>query len=345
MRRTVMRTLAEARPDDLDPVPGGGVRVPGRRRGARWTAVVAVAVVVAAVVAVPRLWMDARETTATPAGTLDVAAEAARRQAPVPEGNYWRVTTLISSEESTGRYRVTVSSRTERFLPRDPAAFQLLALTGLHTRPLTAKDAAAWRAVGSPRLCGDDTDCENDTSPQGRHRYTAMPSLWPLDDSGLTLPLSRLAELPVEPGALRERLLALWPAYQERMKDWPPAPKGASLPTREGWLWSLSLDLLETPISGGTRAALYQMLEGLPGVRGLGRVTDAGGRPGAALAMGGTRLIVSEENGQVLARQETEASGRVVNAVLFQGATWVDTLPSLPKGCPKVPDRDTDCVG
>ncbi|MBB5081017.1 hypothetical protein [Nonomuraea endophytica] len=344
MRRKVMRTLAEARPDGLDPVPGG-VRAPGRRRGSGWVAMVAVAVVVAAVVTVPRLWMDGRETTATAAGTLDVAAEAARRQVPLPEGNYWSVTTLISAEESAGRYRVTVTSKTERFLPRDPAGFQLLAMTGLHTRPLTAKDAAAWRAAGSPRLCGDDTDCENDVSPVGRHRYTAMPSLWPLDDSGLTLPLSRLVELPVEPAALRERLLALWPAYQERMKDWPPAPKGAALPTRDTWLWSLSLDLLATPVSGGTRAALYQMLEDLPGVRGLGRVTDAGGRPGAAIAMGGEQLVVSEETGQVLARQDAAASGRVVNAVLFQGAKWVGKLPRLPKGCPKVPVRDTDCVG
>ncbi|SDK12267.1 CU044_5270 family protein [Nonomuraea jiangxiensis] len=374
-RRNVLDVLAAARPADLGgPAEPAIAELPHReKRRGRWVGAVAASLataVVIGVMALPRLIggdVSTGHLLGDPAANpLDTVAERAAAQ-PDASGRYWHVEGRVLGEEIIGSaehpYQIKTGVQTSRWVPRDPAEVLVLAQRGMPSVPASAVDEDAWRRAGAPELCGNDTDCENDTAPFGRTRYMFMSSDWPFRDEGLTLPVNELLALPQEPGALRERLLSFWPAYSRSMANWPSPPAEASLPRKASWLLDLSLDLLQyAPISARTRAALYRMVADLPGTRAVGRVRDAEGRWG--LAVGWTdvladgqaerRLIVNESDGALLSIQHVIVKpwtydppgitgltglrpGTVYQELVHHGSGWMDTLPRLPTSCPGPP--------
>ncbi|MFD1540835.1 CU044_5270 family protein [Nonomuraea guangzhouensis] len=385
-RKNALDLLAAARPADLD-LPGSPqtmeeLPTPVRRGRARWVGAVAASLATASVIgalALPRLLDPGVSTghmaTHSAGNALDTAARnaAAQRQTP---GRFWHTEGLILGEEVIGapdnRYRIKTRVQTGRWVPRDPATRTVFTERGLPTVPASGQEEQAWRRAGKPKLCGNDTDCKNDTAPLGRTRFMFMPGTWPYGDQGLTLPAAELLDLPQEPDALRERLLAFWPAYSESMKDWPSPPPGSSLPTKDSWLRGISLDLLQhAPISAGTRGALYRMVANLPGTRALGQIADAEGRLGIGIgwtqAVGDgqseQQLIVEESSGRLLALQSVVVkpwsrdpagsegaaglpAGTVYDALVYQRAAWTNTPARLPEGCSGAVQTDRmECVG
>jgi hypothetical protein len=72
-------------------------------------------------------------------------------------------------------------------------------------------------------------------------------------------------------------------------------------------LWSTVLGLLvETPASPALREALYDVAASIPGVAVNGDYTDALGRTGTALRLGGQTLVINPANGQLLAWIDAE---------------------------------------
>ncbi|GGQ24473.1 CU044_5270 family protein [Streptosporangium pseudovulgare] len=354
---------------------------PIRRRHSGWLGAVAASLATVSVIAlltVPRLMGQGAVTGQvvgpSSANVLDAAADraAGQRQAP---GRYWHTSGMILGEEIIGspdnRYRIRTRAQTSSWVPLG-SEYTVLTESGLPTVRASAADEQAWRRAGAPKLCGNDSDCGNDTAPLGRTRFMFMPGTWPIRDQGLTLPASELLDLPQDPDVLEKRLLSFWPAYEKTMAAWPSPSSGTSLPTKEAWLLDLSLKLLQhSPISAGTRAALYRMVASLPGTRALGQVRDAEGRLGIGVgwrrAMGDgwseTQLIVDESSGSLLALQQVvveQASqdppgadgiaglprGSIYHALVYQKATWTDTPPTLPADCP-APKRNgrNECLG
>ncbi|WP_214412114.1 CU044_5270 family protein [Sphaerisporangium fuscum] len=372
-RKNVLEVLAAARPADLDPPGMSSIRefphqVRRRRRG--WIGAVAASVATVSVIGlatVPRLVggdvSTGRLLGGPAAHALDAAADRAAAQ-PARSGRYWHTRGYILDEEIIGppggRYRVKTRVEASRWAPRDPATALVLAESGLPTTPASAADTRAWRRAGSPKLCGDDTDCGNDTAPLGRTRYMFMQSNWPYREEGLPLPVNELLALPQDPVALKERLLSFWPAYHASMADWPSPFPGYSLrPRKDDWLRDLSLDLLQYgPISPGTRAALYRLVAGSPGTRFLGQVRDVTGRQGVAVGwttneadgQSERQLVVDESDGSLLAVQNVVVkplskdpqgqpglaglpAGTVYHALVYERSGWTESPPKLPARC------------
>ncbi|MGP4104058.1 CU044_5270 family protein [Nonomuraea sp. KM90] len=383
-RRNVLDILAAARPADLDGLGKPAIiELPHRdKRRGRWIGVIATALATAmviGVVALPRLIEGdvlTGHTLSSPAAQLlDAVAERAAAQ-PDASGRYWHAEGYLLGEEiidtAAPPYRIKTRVQRSRWIPRDPAAPLILAQRGMPSLPASTADRDAWRRAGAPKLCGNDTDCDNDVSPLSRTRYSFLPSNWPFSAEGLTLPINELRALPQEPGALKERLLSFWPAYSTSMASWPSPPAGTSLPTRDSWLLDLSLDLLQHgPISARTRAALYRMVADLPGTRALGQVRDREDRSGVAvgwtnmLADGQTerRLIVDETDGDLLSIQDVIVkswtydppgitgltglpAGTVYQEFVSQRSGWTNTPPQLPEQCRGLPAvAGKSCVG
>jgi hypothetical protein len=60
-------------------------------------------------------------------------------------------------------------------------------------------------------------------------------------------------------------------------------------------------------LTSGQRAALFQLLASRPGARSLGELTDAMGRRGVGVELGGLRVIIDPETSDIL--QTSEVSG------------------------------------
>ncbi|MEV6930682.1 CU044_5270 family protein [Dactylosporangium sp. NPDC051485] len=121
-----------------------------------------------------------------------------------------------------------------------------------------------------------------------------------------------LAALPATPEGLRAHLLRWWP-------EDAPEPKDV-------YLFNAGADLvMRLPVPAPVRAAAYRMLAQMPGIDSLGRVTDALGRGGVAVAYGGgrQRLVVDPATGRALA-QESWADGRRLGYTAVLKAEWAD---------------------
>jgi hypothetical protein len=141
---------------------------------------------------------------------------------------------------------------------------------------LSSEDRQAWIAAGRPKL-GDAPDSETVLSPAK-----------PLD-------------LPAEPDALYERLQAEAQGH------------GSSLNTE---MFVLVGDALrETAATPAQKAALYMVAARIPGVHLLGRVKDAQGREGTAVAIDDNAnhesqtLVFDPKTGTLLDEEELVLAG------------------------------------
>lgn len=132
---------------------------------------------------------------------------------------------------------------------------------GSSVRPLTAADAAAYAADGSPGPAPLPREGERTLYPDlaGDPAYTGV-----------------LTDLPDEPAGTGSAMLA-WLAEAGQIAPADP----------QGWLFRTGTKLLDTftDVAGGAdRAKIYRMLAGLTGVRTLEAAADPLGRPARGLA-------------------------------------------------------------
>ncbi|MGW2222811.1 hypothetical protein ACWCSD_48120, partial [Nonomuraea sp. NPDC001684] len=224
-------------------------------------------------------------------GSESVGLPADRLAAQRPgTGAWWRreMTQVLRTKTAT----YTVEQRVRDVLWANRDLGYRTRRGSVSAKPLTPADAQAWKAAGSPDLC--------DGCLSGKTYFTP-----------LKLTRKPVTELPAEPQALKAEMLA---ASDEE------AP--------EAWLWGASkwllLDVESTP---ATRAALYRVLAGLPGVRVENDVTDVDGRTGVALTYGQAsnrqQIIIDRDSGQLLAVQEAGGS----SAYVVERLGWTDDPP------------------
>ncbi|MFI7635140.1 CU044_5270 family protein [Nonomuraea sp. NPDC049400] len=264
-----------------------------RRHRPVWPKVMLAAVAVSAViaggfVAVPLLGGADVQTAAVPEADAVLAAAADRLAAQPPgTGAWWRREMVQVARMKTATY--TVEERVRDVLWASRQRGYRTQRGTVSAKPLTPADAQAWKDAGSPDLC--------DGCLSGKTYFTP-----------LKMTIKPVTELPTEPEALKTEML--------RAND---------KETPEAWLWGASkwllLDVESTP---ATRAALYRVLAGLPGVRVENDVTDIDGRIGVALTYGEAptrqQIIIDRDSGQLLAIQEGDGS----SAYVIKRLGWTD---------------------
>ncbi|MFV2172594.1 CU044_5270 family protein [Actinomadura sp. LOL_016] len=261
-----------------------------RRRGITIPLVSVVAAGAAAAAAVALLPDDGGgEVRAEPGNVLLVAAENA---AKTPTGKYWHTETVLGDVYAVGKsaknhYRVDSRQRIVSWAAADGTG----RVTNVDEadRPLTSEDMRKWRAAGSPEM----VEVPNHEGGGPENLLLAMtdtgagPAM-PADGEYFGLSAKEVEELPTEAGALRNVLLGLegdWHAYTSDGTGEEPirALEGAA---RTRALSEVAGTLLSTaPAPPKVRAAAFEMLAGLPGVRAGGEATDRMGRAGAVVSL------------------------------------------------------------
>ncbi|MFS7879192.1 CU044_5270 family protein [Streptomyces asiaticus] len=326
-RPDVMKTLADARPPELDPARLAGSErarrdlitilasrpdAPESRQSARpftwrWALPVAATAAAAGVLVAtlpeggsgPR---DARGSRATAGPTTDgprhtaesgrlaLLNVAARVDRTADEGTYWQTTTRsswIGVASAAESTFAVVSAETSRWSFGVRPGTRSLWVSGID-------------ATTEPRT-------ERDTA---RWRAAGSPK-------DLTLPASGSGGklgLRLEPGARKrptvdrinsgDKIAALGArnvSYAEVRKlpgdsaqlkkvlaDLYEEDRGSEISGRTEWMWRQAAGLIGLPVRTEVRAAAYRVIADLPGIRSLGEVTDPLGRKGVGFALPAT---------------------------------------------------------
>ncbi|WP_433351843.1 CU044_5270 family protein [Microtetraspora malaysiensis] len=288
----------------------GGAR---RQRRRVWPKVVLAAAAVSVVliggfVAAPMLGGSTVETAAAAAPGAVLAAAADRLAAQPPgTGAWWRREMTHVEWTRTPAYTVERRRGDVLWLSQEHGARTQQAK--ISAKPRTPADEQAWRNAGSPDLCDR---CEM------RGGYFTP----------LKLTVSPTVELPAEPQALKAMLLSAYAPQND--KDTPGWIWGSGQDTPEAWIWGSSpWLLLNTETTPATRAALYRVLAGLPGVRVEDNVIDVDGRIGIALTYGKApsreQIIIDRDSGELLAIQkELSGTGETFAAYVVKRLGWTD---------------------
>ncbi|MBG0826452.1 hypothetical protein HS041_01470 [Planomonospora sp. ID67723] len=356
---------------------------PRRRRSPAWAGIVTVAAsaatvtVIGAAVAVPRLGDGARNGTGggvtvaatdpgpgpsarssagvSAGGVLDAVADRLARREERGRAN-WRVEMdrFARSSFDGGAFLVEDRGREVHWAgPDGPIATEASAIGA---EPLTAADRAAWEKAGSPRICGTDSNCENDQIPYGRTRYIPVSS-GDYQLSSVRLSPRELRRLPQDPAELKAEIMSRWAAALKGIEN-SDAPAGGDVPSDGDIVWWVGTRLLtEVPATPPVRAAALRMLSALPDVRVADDVRDVGGRAGLALTRdtGGPyaeRIVIDRATGDPLALEEVLTApvpdlkglpaGGVAFSRLVRRIGWTDDAPALPEGC--TPRAKKECL-
>ncbi len=279
----------------------------------------------------------------TPRDILLAAATSAE-QATI--GRYWLVQTIgvygpFRVGTAPDQYNLVRRELSEKWLAHDPHDRSWFGSRMLGFRPRDAADQQAWRNAGSP----DHWDVPADTT-SGTVHWTIAPGkaqLAPVDAAPYLPGLGGLSgaqvqQLPTDPAALRGWLLA-------RIASTPNPPvddQGRNL----ALFSTLSQLLLDVPAPPKVRAAAFEVLAAIPGIRSLGQVADAEGRPGLGIELSGQyrdgivdrhELIIDPGTHLILAqiysaRQSGQQASRPVKEanVVVVKAEWTDQTPVAP---------------
>lgn len=268
-------------------------------------------------------------------GRLELLSVAKKAETPAAEGTYWQTTTRGEDVNVVGEagqlFTVRTTSTDEWSVGVRPGT-QSLMVTGLHglTAPRTEADEARWRAAGSPGTVQAQVTGAAGDGTLGYTMGTRQPMVMRTDANDKIYALGPrnityqdLLELPSTSGKLRQQLERLY-------KEDNGADTSAG---RTAYVLRVAADLITMPVKPGVRAAAYRVMAELPGVRGLGRVTDPLGREGIGFAFPGTartplgsvqqRLVVDPATGAMLSEQSVlvEPSARAREAGLDAGTT------------------------
>lgn len=234
---------------------------------------------------------NAGGTTDGRAVLLTAAMRVARAAASAPQ-RYWVTTGTIGTFVQLGpaddRYMVLEEVGVQNWAARSTKAGspQLAQLLG--AAPVSAADRAAWRRDGSPAewtYTGQSDQLEDPHGYGGGFGFPLTTAGGPLSSLGAgygsrqfhvgakALTFAQLRALPADPAKL-EKLIKAGGIE-------PGTPASA-------YLLLTVPDIMEMPVTPAVRAALYQMLAGLPGMQSLGKVTDPTGRQGEGIGYTGT---------------------------------------------------------
>ncbi|MCO6007613.1 CU044_5270 family protein [Actinoallomurus purpureus] len=187
----------------------------------------------------------------------------------------------------------------------------------------TKKDEAAWRAAGSAPLNvnGFTTASKPRTTTYHDGSHSVNPDIGRHEIEWKTIP-----KLPTTKSGLEGYLQRLW---QEDTKGRADFGK---------YVFVSASDLLRTPTTPGTRAALYRILADSPSVRVTGRITDREGRSGVAISAHvtdgvDTRLVVDPVTAQLL-DYEVPGTGTRKNSpdeyIAYENQGWVNKIGAVP---------------
>lgn len=356
------RVLSEVLAHPAEPTRPAADRSGVRRSTVRWSflgtglvgAAAAAALIVPAVVSAPQPGVQppigtsgAPATAAAPAARDILLAAATRAEAaPVRSGRYWHVRKeLVSGPIEVGTapntYHVMRREVQESWRARDAAGGNWDGLRDLGARPRTAADETAWKAAGSPttwNLGPSDTAGKDDlvlsTRPGKGHLFKGnRPGPGerpPLDHS-----LDTVRRLPTDAADLRDTMLRGIRADA----DFPAGSESEHIRL----FGELTRLLLDAPAPPKVRAAAFRVLADIPGVRSLGDVRDAGGRPGLGVQMSMRKkglswaheIVVDAGSLQLLAEKSVSRSGAKAvpvkeQSILVYAAEWSDAEPQVP---------------
>ncbi|MGK5554649.1 CU044_5270 family protein [Actinomadura kijaniata] len=354
MSRDVLRVLTEARPVELDPEARvdeatrtaelaramAGTRDAHRGRARRvrpvWVLGLAGATAAAALVATAVVPDD----PAAPRGPAPVALDArtvllaaADRTAATPEGTgaYWHSRTLHRNHfpvtEGGRRYTIEVTQAVDSWTPARPKAKQWSRTQNLGFRPASAADRAEWQKAGSPTRVKVFMPISPRLKRLKPAAFDAAPGKAQVQSSplvdgdkvywiGRNVTMKQVRSLPTTPATLRKELLRWYKGHDTESNT--PMP-------RDRWLFEVGgLLVTDLPVTAKTRAAAFRMLAELPGVRSIGKVRDAQGRTGVAVAAtertpNGVlqrRLVIDPARGAALASETIVLEPAGVNAEL-----------------------------
>lgn len=298
---------------------------------------------------------------------------AATKAEQAPTGKYW-YTDRVSGQSYIVRSKsgtpYAISAAASEMFGWDgvkPGMGTMYYDRDLPARPLTERDAAVWRADGSPssfRTWSGDHHATY-TTKAGKWRSSG-PNVG-LDPQGggrffWGKSAEELRRLPADPAALTRMILS----DEALQKKFGKTPPGASRPTElrmtPAAKMRIASGFLTAPTPPKVRAGLIRALAALPGVHAVARDTDALGRTGVALAADpmsatddgeyGTKkedqgtytwrsvLIFDESSGALLSMQDElvkpggvyrmREPGFVIYHDTFRASGWSDTEPKPP---------------
>jgi hypothetical protein len=233
--------------------------------------------------------------TANDGGTADgrailltAATQVAKETQPVT-GRYWVTSATAGNFLRIGPagdpYTVLDESQVQNWAARSPKDGTPWNARQLGAAPVSAADRAAWQRDGSPSRwdyvgqADGLADAAGYTS--GMERTLAIAG-GPVTNLAVgygsqqfavgakTLTLAQLRALPADPAKLKKLILAGWVN--------PVETPSAFL------LDGVLPPILEMPVTPAVRAALYEMLAAMPGIKSLGMVTDPAGQQGDAVS-------------------------------------------------------------
>ncbi|SNS19909.1 CU044_5270 family protein [Actinomadura mexicana] len=277
---------------------GGGARPRSRRRvRIQLVSVAATAAVAAGAIAAvvstgdgdPAGDPGVESTVPLKGNALLVAATNALK---APTGRYWHTRTVMGDIYAVGKsaanhYKVDSRQGNETWFGPDGRG------RGSHIEftdvPITAQDKQRWVAAGSPKMVPvPDPEGTGQTVFLDMASGEGTPNWMPFDDDFDGMTMKQLTELPTEPKALEEALLALKGHWHAVSTDGERSETIRDLRGKERVraLSDVAGDLLSTaPAPPKVRAAVFRMLAGLPGVKPEGRTTDPLGRTGTVVSL------------------------------------------------------------
>jgi hypothetical protein len=186
-------------------------------------------------------------------------------------------------------YTILDESEVQNWAARSPKDGTPSNARQLGAAPVSAADRAAWQRDGSPTVWDyvGQSDGLADAAGynSGMLRQLSMAG-GPLVNLGVgygtqqfqvgaqTLTYAQLQALPADPAKLEKLILAGGVA--------PGQTPSAFL------LDGVVAPIMEMPVTPAVRAALYEMLAAMPGIKSLGEVTDPAGQQGEAVSYTGT---------------------------------------------------------
>ncbi|MFC9912705.1 CU044_5270 family protein [Streptomyces sp. NPDC127197] len=382
--RDVMTVLANARPAELDPsrlagtrrqredlaritfdAPDGASRRILMRPRAWLVPLGAVAVLATSAVVVgvpaqqePHAGAGASAPSAgttDPGGRLELLSVAEKVEAAAAdEGTYWQVTTRTENVDVVGepgqRYSVHSTGTSKWSVGVHPGTKSLMVSNlDAKTGPRTAEDKARWRAAGSPRTA-KSVNVPGGRKALGYQMGTRQPLVMRTDFDGKIYALGPknvsyqdLRELPTGHTELRRLLERL---YEQAGS----AETGAG---RTGYVFQQAVNLVTMPVQPAVRAAAYQVIAQLPGIRALGSTTDPLGREGIGFALATKwrtplgsveeQIVVNPSTAALLSRQSVlaepsaesqEAGLKAGTAMNYEATTrmgWAEKQITVPQ--------------
>jgi hypothetical protein len=266
---------------------------------------------------------DADGTIDGRAVLLTAATQVAKQAQPATE-RYWVTSATAGNFLRVGPvadpYTILDESQVQYWDARSPKDGTPSNAQQLGAAPVSAADRAAWQQDGSPTVWDyvGQSDGMADAAgyDSGMMRQLSMAGA-PLINltvgygsqqfavGNKTLTLAQLQALPADPAKLKKLILSGGVA--------PGQSASAFL------LDGVLPPIMEMPVTPAVRAALYEMLAAMPGIKSLGEVTDPAGQQGEAVSYTATYQNCGQAS-------TLGANGFAVTGDLFSSCTTQEIL-------------------